>query len=91
MPKPTPMTPFAKATEIKRMNPHLRIAYNPKGEVGLWCESLQRFYALACLAITGEWVRMPYEILVDGKPLPRQWIEVFLPTTHDERTAAPCL
>ena len=45
--------------------------------IGEWKEALGRFVMLASLAITGQWVHVPCEILANGKPLfaANEWIE----------------
>ena len=57
--------------------PHLKLAVNEKQTViGSWDNNLQRFVAVASLAITGEWVSMPFEMLINGKPMVAEWFPV---------------
>lgn len=63
---------------VREKNPTRRFAKNPKGNlIGLWNDDLGRFVVVASLAITGEWVSLPYEILANGEPMckPGEWIE----------------
>jgi hypothetical protein len=44
--------------------------------LGVWIESEQRFAPFAAATLTGQWVYMPTEILVNGKRIDRNWIAV---------------
>ena len=47
-----------------------------ESELGVWIETENRFIPFASLTILGHWVYMPQEILVNGKRIARDWIEV---------------
>ena len=64
------------ATAFER-NPGKRFALNAqKNALAVWSDRLGRWYQVAALAITGEWVSLPYQFLVNGKPIPQQWAEI---------------
>jgi hypothetical protein len=64
-------------SQAYREQPNLRLAITPAGNViGSWSESLGRFVIVASLTLTGEWVSMPYEILINGEAPCRDWAEV---------------
>jgi len=44
--------------------------------VGYWSDQLQRFVAIASHTITGEWVRMDYEIKINGELPAYNWQEI---------------
>jgi hypothetical protein len=70
-------TVFEVISEAYRTQPQLRLATTPKQDViGSWSPSEQRFVVVACLAITGHWVSMPYELLVNGERIAHEWQEV---------------
>lgn len=57
--------------------PRIRLAINDDANaIGSWSDELQRFVMVAALTITGPWVEMPYELLINGKRLPNNWTEV---------------
>lgn len=59
-----------------RDNPGRHFAINhDESLIGVWSPDRGRYVAVASLAITGEWVAMPYEILANGQPmhLPADW------------------
>jgi hypothetical protein len=63
---------------IREQNPGKRFARHKRGEcIGVWVEQWGRFAACLCMAITGEWVMLPYEVLLSGKPPygPEDWEE----------------
>lgn len=75
-------------TLVCEKNPTRRFARNPKGNlIGLWYEELGRFVVVASLAITGEWVSLPYEIKVNNEPMckPEEWIEYNAPEDSVDR------
>lgn len=41
--------------------------------IGAWDKNQERFVAVAAYAITGQWVSMPYELLVNGKRIAHVW------------------
>jgi hypothetical protein len=45
-------------------------------ELGVWIESESRFVPFASLTITGHWVYMPNDILVNGERITRNWIAI---------------
>jgi hypothetical protein len=65
--------------------PEVRYVTNDKrNTIGAWNEKLGRYQSVAGLMLggrevdgvpTGRWVELPYEYLVNGKPLPLTWIE----------------
>lgn len=57
--------------------PNVRYAYDAKSDaaVGAWVESMGRWVMVAGRLITGEWASMPYELLVNGEPVPHSWVE----------------
>ena len=58
--------------------PTVRYAMNAKGTaIGAWSDELGRYVTVAGLLITGtgQWASMPYELLVNGQPIPNEWIE----------------
>ena len=58
-------------------NANLRLAHNDKqNAIGSWDSRLNRFVMVASATITGQWVEMPYEILVNGKHVVENWTEV---------------
>lgn len=54
--------------------------------IGSWSKTLGRFVMVAGYTITGQWVSMEYELLINGKHLPQTWTphtrdgSVFIPT-----------
>ena len=65
-----------------RQKPHIKYAPNFKGTaIGAWTipqgETAGRYVIVAGKAITGEWMQMPYGLLVNGKALhePSDWDE----------------
>jgi len=55
--------------------PEVKYVTNDKGDcIGAWVDNLGRYVTVAGKLITGEWVSMPYELLVNGKPVPINWI-----------------
>ena len=58
-------------------NDKLRLAVNSRETcVGSWDENLQRFVMVACATITGQWVELPFELLVNGKHVVEEWREI---------------
>mgnify|MGYP001574839365 CR=1 FL=1 len=56
--------------------PNVRYALNAKGNaIGGWSEAHGRFVTVACLTLLGMWVTMPYELLINGKPIENTWNE----------------
>lgn len=63
--------------EARQAKPHVRYVLNDKQTViGAWSDALNRYVCVACVAITGEWVSMPYEILVNGEPMHNTWTDI---------------
>jgi hypothetical protein len=57
--------------------PNIRLAVTPSGDViGAWSNQLQRWVIVASLTLTGQWVSMEYEILINGVAPSRDWSEV---------------
>jgi hypothetical protein len=72
------MTAQEIVENARKAKPHVRYAaHKDGGAVAGWAESLGRFVIVASRAITGEWVSMPYELLINGSPChtPADWIE----------------
>jgi hypothetical protein len=44
--------------------------------IGGWNEKLGRFQAIIAHGIDGKWYVMPFDFLVNGKPIARDWTEV---------------
>jgi hypothetical protein len=44
--------------------------------LGMWNASEQRYVAFAGLTLDGKWCYMPFDILVNGKQVNRNWIAV---------------
>lgn len=64
-------------TELKHYNPSRHFAIEEKGgSLGVWDKVEKRYFLIASRAITGEWVLTQQDILVNGQPIPRNWIEV---------------
>ncbi len=60
----------------KEGRPEVKYVTNDKGDcIGAWSEKLGRYCVVAAKSITGEWVNMPYELLVNGKLLIEEWID----------------
>jgi hypothetical protein len=70
------MTAHQLLQKARTKYPNERFALDSKNEVlGQWSNLQQRFVAIACLSITGQWVHMPYEIKVNGALPEYVWIE----------------
>jgi hypothetical protein len=72
------MTQLELLQKAREGNPAVRYAASKDGlAIGAWVEAWGRFAVVAGLAITGEWVSLPYELLLDGKPPygPEDWVE----------------
>jgi len=72
--------PAAKdlAADIARQNPTMRIAYDAlhNAAIGVWDVGIGRFLTVFSLTIDNRWVKIPFEMLVNGQPLEREWVEV---------------
>lgn len=56
--------------------PTVRYALSTKwNAIGAWSQELGRFVTVAAETIDGKWASMPYELLVNGKPIPTEWQE----------------
>lgn len=42
--------------------------------IGAWNAALGRYQIVACQAISGEWVSMPHELLINGQPKAETWV-----------------
>jgi hypothetical protein len=72
------MTALELLGKLRLAHPAFRLAASKNGgAIGVWCEEKGRFAAFILKALTGDWVRMPYEILANGKPpvAPEDWQE----------------
>lgn len=52
--------------------PELRFAVTDC-TLGFWSNDQERFVPFASLALTGEWFFLPWEILVNGERIKRNW------------------
>jgi hypothetical protein len=56
--------------------PSVKYVTNDKQDcIGAWSESLGRYVIVAGLMLDGMWAHMPVELLINGKPCERVWIE----------------
>jgi len=56
--------------------PHVKYVLNDKRNIiGAWSSTLNRYVCVASLSLTGEWVSMPYELLVNGEPMQVIWVD----------------
>jgi len=63
------------AEKLAAENPGKRLAYcSLTGSIGVWHDKTGKYYPSVARLITGEWVHMPYDILVNGQPVHREWI-----------------
>lgn len=71
------MTASELVKAIAPNNPGKRFAVSLNEDViGVYSDEANRFVSCASLSLTGEWVKMPYEILVNGKLPITDWKEV---------------
>lgn len=72
------MTAIELARQAKAAKPHVRYAVAENGgAVGAWNDALGRFQPVAGRSIADDrWYSMPYEVLVNGQPVPTVWHEV---------------
>lgn len=57
--------------------PHLKLATNDKeNTIGSWSEEHGRYMIVAGKLLDDSWGSLPYELLVNGKPLQINWIPV---------------
>jgi hypothetical protein len=71
------MTAMELARKAKTAKPHIRYAAAADGaSVGGFDPVLGRFAKCAYLGLDGNWYSSRFEILVDGKPVPTEWVEV---------------
>ena len=61
-------------TQIRAANPTLQFA-RTESEIGVWSETDGRFIPCVALTLPGEWVKVPFEILVNGQRIERNWTE----------------
>ncbi len=58
-------------------NPGMRFAYSQKtASIGVWNPELGKFQVCVSYAITGQWVFVEFECLINGKPIEHEWREV---------------
>ena len=70
------MTGQELLTIARKGRPTVRYAITATGDaIGAWVEEYNRFVRVAGKLVTGEWVSLPVEILIDGRPIPAQWVE----------------
>lgn len=56
--------------------PTVRYAITTTGNaIGAWSDAHQRFVVVAAETITGKWASMPHELLINGQPIPHEWLE----------------
>jgi hypothetical protein len=71
------MSAHELANQLATANPGKRFAVSAKGDgVAMFCESIDRFHAIAENTITGQWVRTEFECLVNGQRIERNWQEL---------------
>ena len=71
----TPMTADRLLSAARKGKPTEKYAKTVSGDfVGIWLADLGRFYPVACLLVTGEWVQMDCDYLVNGQRIERNWI-----------------
>jgi hypothetical protein len=73
------MTAKELAERAKRDKPHVRYAYNDKGNgVAAWSDKPNRWVMVAGLTIFDTWASLEHELLINGKPMHEQneWNEV---------------
>ena len=67
-------TAIEVARQVQANNPNLRLAISKNGScVGAWSEDAGRYVAVIQSAINDMWVRMPYEIAINGKLPEYDW------------------
>jgi hypothetical protein len=82
MPELTEPMKTAQAEAIIRdnlipSNPGRRFAYSQKtASIGVWNPTLNKFQVCVSYAITGEWVFVEFECLVNGKRIEHEWLDV---------------
>ena len=69
------MTAKQLAEKAKADHPDVRYAW-ADAAVGAFNAACGRFVVVASRLLTGEWVDVPFEVLVNGQPVPRTWTEV---------------
>jgi hypothetical protein len=68
------MTPTSLLTRIQQSHQTVRYCLNEaQTAIGAWNKTLGRYQIVAMLAITGEWVTMPYEVFLNGQPPLEKW------------------
>lgn len=72
------MTAMEIISKERASGRNIRRAVNSNGSViAGWSDEQGRWIAVAGKVIgSGEWYSMPYELLIDGKPMVSEWIEV---------------
>jgi len=61
---------------VRKGRPEAKYVTNDKqNTIGVWVEDLGRYVAVAGKLLTGDWSEMPYELLVNGEPIPIKWEE----------------
>lgn len=68
-----PASEIIKAYQVQ--HPDKRFAITPN-VLGVWIDSENQYIPFASCTLTGEWVYMPLDILVDGHKIERNWIPV---------------
>lgn len=59
----------------RKEKPNIKYYADKSGDnIGAFDEKFNRIVCVAGKLITGEWVSMPYELLVNGKPIKYDWV-----------------
>ena len=57
--------------------PNIKYVTNDKQDtVAAWDEKQGRYVIVAGLLLTGQWAHLPIEILINGEPVKRNWIDI---------------
>ena len=65
------------AIKVQEQNPELKIGYEADGaSIAAWYEAEKRWVRQIFWAITGQWVQTGHDYLVNGQPVPGEFIAV---------------
>ena len=72
------MTGRELITKVYTTQPHLKLAVSKNdGSIGSWSDTHGRYIVVAGRMIhTNEWYSMEHELLINGEPIPVEWIPV---------------
>ena len=69
-------TPEKMLQIAKEGRPNVKYVLNDKKDaIGAWDVNQSRYVPVAGRLLTGEWVNLPVELLINNKPVERKWIE----------------